>query len=207
MKTGGLLEWGKVADARQSGPPPGGFRIAPGNLMTRPATAMMLFEIHSDPTPPTRQSALIASMLQLGLRHKGNDVTEAYFVDQIAFCVEKAYLETSPADADGDFRLKTATRIDAELIFIDKLRRFAHVSRIVRSATGKEKFERREESAAFVKFLASLNLLPIDEFGGWLTYTSQTLVPATAGAEVDFKAGAGLVIIERLNSSLNDFRT
>ena len=205
MKNGGLLEWEKVAAARQSGPIPAGFRISSGKLMTRPATAVMLFEIHSDPTPPTSESAVMASLLQGGYRHKGNEITEAYLKDQVSFCITQGYLEESSSGDNPQFYLKSTTRVDAEILFIDKLRRFAQVSRVLWSATATERFERKDESIAFNEFLTDLNLLAADEFANWLNYAVTELTPP-AGTVVEFKAGARLSVIANLKASLSDFR-
>jgi hypothetical protein len=204
MKNGGLLEWEKVAVQKQSGPTPGGFRITSGNLMTRPATAVMLLEIHNDPTPPTRRSALLPALLQNGFRHKGSDITEAYVTEQISFCVAKGYLEQTASGDENDVGLETTKRVDAEHLFIDRLRRFAQVARILWSTAGKERFDRREDSQAFNEFLTGLNQLQIDAFAAWLNYSHTTFLSTGTSSQVDFKAPTSAVI-ERLKQSLTDF--
>lgn len=109
----------QAAQVGQEGPgkPPAGYKLAPGNIITRPATAMIVLALYNYPdhTPPDRQS-LLEKLAERAPHNQGkSEVLDKEEIErQIAFCIAQGYL----VEDRHSGRLSTTPRVDEELRFL-----------------------------------------------------------------------------------------
>jgi len=106
-----MMRYGKV------GAPSATFRVMPGAVVTRPATAAIVLKIYNHPHEPVPEEAFISEVQRMGL-DDGEPLSSERVREEIEFAIRRGYIERID---DQPVRLGKGPRVDYERGFLELL--------------------------------------------------------------------------------------